>query len=338
MASSWNNSRHRTGLDHDSLGNITSFESVQNVSTQADNQTLSHNDSNFIPNSQTSADSTISATTTDLYNPGCPTEQTATFEYLDVKNLTEIEKDTLIARLAIDYKNIVGQYSKLNQHIIQSLKERSIGTKELSMVLMYLHAFHVQRHNVKPLLADCIDEIESKDIDGAFCILRSYGSFFDYFVLKHIVDSPLCTDGDKRELQEYENVLKDYCQRSIFECPSVINPTQGKYLQSFVLKVDESVFDSYEMKALNEFRVEVAGTFGLKAHTLFLSSVEKGCLQLTFQIPHFIVDILFPITTKQQLMLRNLGVARITCGDHDIDLQNPVKIKVSVMGCPLILY
>ena len=206
------------------------------------------------------------------------------------------------------------------------------------MVLMHLHAFGVQRHNVKPLLADCIDEIESTDINGAFRILRSYGSFFDYYVLKHIVESHLCTNGDRSELQRYEKMRENYCRRSVFECPSVINTTQRANLRSFVIKADESVFDSYEMEALNVFRVNVAIVFGLEGHTLLLHTVEKGCLQLTFQIPHFVEDILFPITTKQQQTLRNLGVARITCGDHDIDLQNPVKIKVSVMGCPLILY
>ena len=106
VISSWKNSRHRTGLDHDSLGNFTSLESVETVSTQTDNHNIIRNDSIFIPNSRTSVDSTINAVT-DLYNPECPTEPTVIFEHLDVKTFTEIEKNTLIGHLTIEYRNIV---------------------------------------------------------------------------------------------------------------------------------------------------------------------------------------------------------------------------------------
>ena len=209
-------SQNNPGLRLDNVSD-TNLGSVQTVLTQADDHILSHIDSHSLSNTQTSVDAT------DSHSPATidttVTEQTATFKYLDVKNLTDREKEALMGRLTLEYRGIIDQYSKLNQHVIQSLKGRRIESKELSGVLMYLQVFCVQKPTVKSLLSEHIDEIEAKDIDGAFRILRSYGSFFDIFILKHIVESHLCTNDKRKKLKEYEEMLENYCRRSIFECP-----------------------------------------------------------------------------------------------------------------------
>ena len=258
------------------------------------------------------------------------TDHGPSFKFLDVENMSEIEKNSLIGRLTNDYMRIAVHYSELNQHVIRSLKDRVVTPKQLSRVLMNFSAFRVQKGNVKPLLAHHLDEIRNtEDIDDVFYILRSYGSFFDCHVLRHIVKSDLCTDDDRTELQKYEKELDVYCQRSVYECPHVAN--SDSQFSKFVLKVDDEVLKSFELKAVNAFRVKLAEAFDLEPHTLRLCSVEDGCIQLTFQIPHFVVDSIFPITAEQEEVLRGLGVTTLMCGEswlYNLEVPQTQKPKV----------
>ena len=239
-------------------------------------------------------------------------EHKSSYKYLDLKGMSELEQRTLKGRLTNDYKRITCLYSNLNQHIIQSLKDRAISPKQLSRVLMNLSAFRVQKSDHRPLLANDLDNIrDAEEVEDAFYILRSYGSFFDFHVVKHIVDSTLCTDDDREELEKYKDELDKYCRRSVFECPHIDNPDPK--FQTFVMKVDDVVLKSWEMKALDAFRVELAEALGLEGHTLQLCSVEMGCLELTLQVPPCVVESLLPLTSEQKLTLKNLGVSKLTC-------------------------
>ena len=240
-------------------------------------------------------------------------EHRSSYKFLELNKMPELEQRTLMGRLTNDYKRITASYSKLNQCVIQSLKDHSITPKQLSTVLMNLSAFHVQKDDKTiSLLADNLDNIRKADeVDDVFYILRPYGSFFDCHVIRHIVDSSLCTDEDREELQKYEKELATYCQRSVFECPHIEN--KDPMFHSFVMKVDDSVLKSSVMKAIDAFRVEVAEACGLEGHTLRLCTVEEGCLQLTFQIPPCVVDSVFPLTHEQKVALKGLGVLKLTC-------------------------
>lgn len=243
------------------------------------------------------------------------------YKFLDLNKLTDLEQRDLKGRLTNDYMRITSKYSNLVQHVIQSLSDRMVSPKKLCMVLMNLSAFPVQKHEpaAKPLLEDNMDNIRNaEDVDDVFYILRSYGSFFDCHVVKHIVNSRLCTESDRKELEKYENELTRYCQRNIFEVPHIA--TMNPDFRKFVMKVDDVVLKSLEMKAIDAFRVKLAEACSLEPYTLHLCSVDKGCVQLIFQIPPCVVNLVFPLTTEQQLTLKKLGVIRLECGDYVIDL------------------
>lgn len=178
-------------------------------------------------------------------------EYRSSYKFLGLEKMTELEKKTLKGRLTNEYKRITASYSELNQQVIQSLKGRSVTPKELSTVLMNLSAFRVQKaEKAKPLLADNLDSIRAaENIEDVFYTLRPYGSFFDCHIIKHVVKSDLCTDKDRKQLKKYEGELHNYCQRSVFECPHIEN--QDSKFQSFVMKVDDAVLKSSEMKAID---------------------------------------------------------------------------------------
>lgn len=260
-------------------------------------------------------------------------ESKSPYRYLNVKEMTELDQRNLKGRLTNEYFHITSSHSKLIQHVIQSLNDQNVTPKKLCTVLMNLNAFPVQKHTTapKPLLADNLDKIrEAEDVDEVFFILHSYGSFFDCHVIRHIVNSKLCTDEDRKELKKYEDELTSYCQRTIFECPH-IESLDPKF-HSFVMKVDDIVLDSLEMKAIDAFRVDLAKALGLEPHTLHLCSVEKGCVQLTFQIPPCVVDLVSPLSTEQQFALKKLGVLTLNCGDYVFDFSE-IKVCAILILC-----
>ena len=120
---------------------------------------------------------------------------------------------------------------------------------------MELNAFSLYEcYKSRPLLAECLEGIRNaKDIADVFVILFPYGSFFDCYVIKHIVNSQLCTDMDKQNLREYLEKLNEYCQRSIYECPHFATPNDDSTLKHLVMKMDHDISKSFTIKALDAF-------------------------------------------------------------------------------------
>lgn len=252
------------------------------------------------------------------------------YEFLDVENLSEDNLHILKGRLTKDYKQITAHFARLTEHVRCSLSNRGVTPKQLFMVLMNLSAFALRKKDDdKPLLEDCCDNIQdAESIDDVFCTLRPYVSFFDCHIIKHIVSSNLCTNDDKEQLDRYIKELDSFCQRSVFECPHIAN--SDPQLLNLVMKVEDTVVKSFSVKTMDEFRAKLAETLGLKGYTLHLRSVEKGCLKLTFQIPRFIMTIIFPLSTEEEAKLSALGVLKLTCEgtEYNFGLQEFQQPKV----------
>ena len=253
------------------------------------------------------------------------------FPYLNTKSLTEDERRTLCGRLTNEYKRITGSYATLNQGIRNSLQMRCVTPSQLASVLMDLSAFPLKiKDSSKPLLEDCLDKVEAaKSIHEVFKILRPYGSFFDCHIVKHIVNSELCTDEDRGKLHKYISELENYCQRNVFECPHFAS-SDAKF-PKLMIKVDDLVSTNFTMKALDAFSADVAEILELSRHTLRVCSVDEGCIQLTYQIAQSVVDKIFPLTPKQEKALKSLGLSSLTCDqmwEYDLSASQAQKSKV----------
>ena len=241
--------------------------------------------------------------------------------------MSDSEKSSLCGKLTNDYNSINKENSNLNRSIRKSLEDRQIVPRQMSEVLMELGTFSLRMNDKsKPLLAERMDEIENaEDVYHVFKILRPYGSFFDCFVIEHIVNSQLCTHEDRKRLGKYKEKLNAYCQRSIYECPHFATPNQEPKFRNLVMKIDDVVTATFTIKALDAFRVRLASTLDLEAHTLRLCSVEKGCLQLTFQLPSFVAEAIFPLSPEHKKELEQLPILRIDCnGNQFLASANPM--------------
>ena len=83
-----------------------------------------------------------------------------------------------------------------------------------------------------------------------------------------------------------------------------------------VLKLD-SVYEKFTVKELKKFEYRLSRILHVSPQSVLrLCRVEEGCLQLIFQVPSFVQQEIFLLSSEQESALAAEGVIRLTCGDY----------------------
>ena len=242
-----------------------------------------------------------------------PTLTSSSFPYLIVSE----EQEELRIRLCVESEDIVDKFWYLHSRVYKSLCERNIPVDKLVTHLLSLHAFDpVYEDSQKPALQTFFQELRNAgSIEDVLYIIRDYFSFFNYRVIEHIVDG-LGTDQDRVELQNYKQAFDEYSRRRIFECPQVYCSKSSADHADLVLKVD-CVYEKFTVKELKKLQYRLSRIFCVSPQSVLrLCQVEEGCLQLIFQVPSFVQQEIFPLSSEQESALAAEGVIRLTCGDY----------------------
>ena len=251
------------------------------------------------------------------FKAGFPTYTTSSFPYLNLSGLTPKQQEGLKTRLCVESEDIVHQFWYLHSRIYKSLCERNVPVDKLVTHLLSLGAFDpVYKDCQKPALQTFFQELQNAgNIEKVLFIIRDYISFFNYRVVEHIVDG-LGTDHDRVELQNYNKEFDKYSKRRIYECPPEYGSMSDADHADLVLKLD-SVYEKFTVKELRNFEYRLSRIFCVKPQcVLRLCRVEEGCLQLIFQVPAFVQQEIFPLSSDQERALAAETVIRLTCGDY----------------------
>ena len=236
------------------------------------------------------------------------------------KDLNEEEKEVLEARLRADSKDIMVKFCKLHIAFYNSLSAREVPVKQLVTHLSVIDAFEPILVSKCPLLqehGDVLDHVT--DIEGVMKVIRLYSSFFNYEVLEHMIEQD-GSDEDKQNLQKYKEDFFQYARRRIYECPSQVGDKNKRGHIDLVMKLD-SKYDKYTLIAIKDLRVTLGKLLHITPETLYLWKIEDGCINLTFQIPHFVQEAILPLSAEQETTLLELGVLQLTCGDYHFPRQ-----------------
>jgi hypothetical protein len=217
-----------------------------------------------------------------------------------------------------EFESINRKFSSMKSSLCQSLIDQGVSVKRLARILADLSAFHSSKPH-KPLLQDRLDDIvNAEDIDRVFIIICDYSSFINFSLIEHIA-TELGTEEDKISMQEYQSELENYCRRNIFECPSYY-PSPDSNQTRLVIKVDSGI-ETFSLKHQLSFQSRLAGIIKVTKYTLQLCSVEKGCIELTYQIPRFVKDAIFPLEEQQCGELQKMGVVLLSCVGHSDNVE-----------------
>ena len=247
---------------------------------------------------------------------GCPepVPKTSSFPFLKVSGLTNEQQQELRSRLHVETENIMFKFQQLFSRVYKSLCEQEVTVDTLVTHLLLLGALDpVHKGSQKPLLNNFTKELwNAGSIEKVLYIISDNISFFNYHVIEHIVNE-LGTDQDRAELQKYEKHFQKYSKRRICECPPVYGPISSAGHADLVFKVD-SAYEKFTLEGLKNFVYRLSTIFHISP--LRLCRVEEGCLQLIFQVPSFVQQEIFPLSSEQESALATEGVIRLTCRDY----------------------
>ena len=268
---------------------------------------------------------------------GCPTpiSSASSFPYLDLSGLTHEQQQGLRGRLQLESQQIMIRFQELVSATIKSFQRRCIPLDDLVSHVMTLGVFNpVYKKPHIPLFRQRFEEIKAADtIPKVFMILNDYFSFFNYHIIEHIIKE-LGTDEDKAELQRYTEDFNEYAMRRIFEClPEFGSISDADHADVFV-KLDLQY--DYTLAEIEVFRHKLSEILRISSQgVLRLCRVEKGCFQLTFQLPSLVQHEIFSLSKEQEKALAAENVIGLRCGEYqfpDKDSSMELRHDINTSG------
>ena len=193
-----------------------------------------------------------------------------------------------------------------------SLKQRNISVEEIVCHLVGLGPRPPAYKDLNlPTFRRKLPELtNAKTIDAAMLVIGNYCSFFNYYMIEHIINK-LGTRQDKKNLDKYKKEFSQYAERLVFECPSEVG-TMSEGLAEMVVTLDRT-YDDYTLSYLELFVNDLRKILNISSSAAFkLCHIAPGSLKLTFQLHHSMREDIFPLTREQEAELAKLGVDNLS--------------------------
>ena len=162
----------------------------------------------------------------------------------------------------------------------------------------------------EPLLTDHEKELyKAKSKDEVMTILRKNISFFNFELLKYIIEN---LDLPVERLKEYEDEFATFCNRRVFEVPhGVFTKTSPKKKDKryYFVVITDTFNMSSKVKKIKKVERKIAKILKLNSSTLQLYQIDEGSIILVYSIPMFVAKHLFPLNL---VMLSGLKAEGLT--------------------------
>ena len=231
-----------------------------------------------------------------------------------VVEISKEEKERLKQRLYNESVEMMYKFQELFSATIKSLKERKVTVKELLNHIGCLVA-------IKPVYEDSklgqlrCELPKAKTIDDVMSIVREYSSFFNYRMLKNIIDH-VGGEEDRKNLAAYLQEFAEYAKRKVYECPCEVGQLKEAGRSNVFVTLDEC-YNNCTISCLKNFERELAKILNVSSDVVvILCRIAPGSLQLMFQIQLEIQKTIFPLSSEQEVALTKLSVIQLSCGEY----------------------
>ncbi len=255
--------------------------------------------------------------------------------FLAPGRMTRANKQFLEGELLEDSKAIATKYSVLIDTTCSSLRERGILVERAVTCLMSIATFFKPVFSNVPLFYAKRDDLaKASSFESVLTSINGYHSWFNTYPLKHLI-AVLGTEVDQDRFTRYEHSLGQYMNRRVFK---IFQPIYGEVDRSscslFVVKLDSS-WDDSTIQELVDVKHNLARIVGLQPQALLWSSIDEGCVKLTFSVPSFAVRRIFPLKQLQKAQLLINGVIAFECGDFKFSM---IEERVSDRSCECVAF
>lgn len=223
------------------------------------------------------------------------------------EDLGEDDREDLLAQMSERTKTMNSKFKQLLKQVYESLQRRV----EHGSVILTLTEDNV-------MIFDHDDKLdEAKDMFEVFKAIRPHCSYFNYDVLKLLVEVHGSSE-DEAHFKDYLQAFTNYCQA--MPCAEDIcgnGDTQSGRIK-LIFKIN---FDRQHLKpdALRGIKCNIANHLKIKPSSLYLCSVKEGCVSLEFLIPSFLFKHIFPLSDDQKAVLyHKVKVISIQCEEPSL--------------------
>ena len=245
------------------------------------------------------------------------------------QQLSLSEQEELKEILCDDVRKMKRLFGSLVSKTCDSVEER-IPVVNFARHILALGAYDpAPEERDRSLLDEHRQEIRgAKSISEIFIILSAYWNYLNCEVLEYIIEG-YGTSDDIERLRKYNEKLHNFCKRRIFELPMPVrgNGTENKLSpKQEKLPVKLDVREDIPSERFNQIKGKIAKILHVRPATLQIYSIAKGCVQLTFLIPKFVAQEIFPLSCEQTSALsKDVSVIRLECMDYVFEVcYNPV--------------
>ena len=241
------------------------------------------------------------------------------FPHIEEVITNKDELEGLEYRLKRDSKDIMMQFRILRNKFFDSIERQNITAKKLMQYLEEEITDALRQRTVtsKPATVGNVEEFIKKNT-----------SFYNYQLIKYMIELT-GTDQDKDQLKQYEEAFSAYAKRRVFECPAEFSTSDDDTKTELQVKLD-SAYDECKLEELMDFQERLCSILTISVHLCHLRSVAKGCFLLTFLIPYHVQKDAFPLSSKQENTLLELGVCQLICGNYHFPRINQVSIIIYI--------
>ena len=218
------------------------------------------------------------------------------------------------------YFESVAIQNKFN--VLFTIVRRSVASQGVSVkdFLVFMKGISAYKDREKSLFDSEIQSLSSSNVDliDMFEVVASHCSWFNHSLVNYIITA-YCPDDEhiRRKYEEYCGDLKNYCKNRVCLCSRKNGFWPGRHHSRthVTVKMDRE-WSKLTAEQLDEVKLNIADTLKLWKHTLYLRSVEKGCVKLVFHVPDSVAEEVFPLSQGQEVALKEVGVLWLNCGDY----------------------
>ena len=223
---------------------------------------------------------------------------------------------------------MITQFAVLVGKTLVNILEKKTSVKTLSTTLGNLN----ERNGNK--LTKKLEK--TTNMDKAFRVLKPFWSFFEYNILICIIQT-FCSELQP-ELDRYNSLLKEYCERRVCEVPDGSGCSKELEEEKILhIRVDKSFSDEIKrmkLKDLTDLESKLAGLLGTSL--LYLRMME-GSIIISFKCLHEF-DMIFPLCAKQEEGLQKIGVTRIYSKNQEYFRHSPPLAETGLHNTVLLPY
>lgn len=221
--------------------------------------------------------------------------------------------------LKVETTKMMLDFGVLVTAVQQALQDKGVTPKVLASHLQKIKAFEpVSTYPDTLLLQDCIAEVcAQKNLGDVFEVISGYYSWFNHLLILNIIEA-FC-ENDRtvtQKLGRFQDQFRRYCENRISKVPkNGFGFGRKKDVSVIRLKVDEE-WRSARVSQIPFIKDTVAQILKVKRHTIYLCSVDNGCVEITLLVPKLVAETVFPLSHSKEVALGEKGVLQLQCGSY----------------------